>query len=321
MNEFALIRRYFADAASKATGQSGVALGIGDDCALLDVPSGHQLAVSLDTLVEGVHFPKDMAPQHIASRAFTTALSDLAAMGAKPLWVTLGLTLPQANTAWVQAFSQSFIAMAQRYDCALVGGDTTRGPLTVTVQVHGVVESTKAIRRSGANIGDTLYVTGSLGDGAASLALLQNRLTVDDAAQQYLKNNFYEPSPRINEGLLLAGIASAAIDISDGLYADLEHVCAASQVGAKLHLERIPCSDHWRSRVSQEQARQWIMAGGDDYELCFTVPPDHTYQIDDWIQSSTLCATAIGEICASEGILLYDNRHLVTIDCQGYQHF
>ncbi len=320
MNEFALIRQYFTHA-SNTTEHNGVALGIGDDCALLDLPPGHQLAVSLDTLVEGVHFPSGMAPQHIASRAFTTALSDLAAMGAKPLWVTLGLTLPEANEAWIQAFSQSFISIAQRYNCALVGGDTTRGPLTVTVQVHGAVEASKAIRRSGACMGDTVYVTGSLGDGAASLAYLQNRLIIDAAAQQYLEQCFHQPSARIDEGLLLAGIASAAIDVSDGLYADLEHICMASQVGAKLHLEQIPCSSHWRKHVSREQAIEWIMAGGDDYELCFTVPPENVFQVDNCIQDGVLCAAAIGEISAVDGIQLCENGTPVTLDCQGYQHF
>lgn len=317
MDEFTLIRQCFASAASDAS----VALGIGDDCALLTLPAGQQLAISMDTLVEGTHFLVGTAPEHIASRALATAISDLAAMGAKPLWFTLGLTLPDADAEWLRAFSESLLNHAKRWGCSLVGGDTTRGPLSITVQVHGAVEPRKALKRSGAKSGDVIYVTGHLGDGAAALALLQHKLTLRKPAQDYLKARFYRPRPQLEAGQLLAGIASSAIDISDGLYADLGHICHASGVGARVDVNRLPLSEYWRDSVSRDQALAWAISGGDDYQLCFTVPEAHIATIEQWQREGKLQATAIGKITESTDILMVNKGKAMDFDFTGFQHF
>ena len=317
MNEFALIRQHFA----KAIVNDDVALGIGDDCALLIPPIGKHLAVSMDTLVAGTHFPEGMAARHIATRALATALSDLAAMGAEPLWFTLGLTLPKADNEWVSEFCEGLLHFADTHNCALVGGDITRGPLTITVQVHGATAPNKALRRSGAKPDDIIYVTGSLGDGAAALAVLQQKFTVRRSSQDYLQQRFYRPTPRLIEGQLLVDIASAAIDISDGLHADLGHICDASGVGAMVNVNRLPMSDHWRSSVSLDKALDWAVSGGDDYELCFTVPRDKISTLEDWVRQGRLQATAIGKITASTGIFMVNNGKTLEFDVEGYKHF
>lgn len=317
MDEFTLIRQCFARAAS----DHSVALGIGDDCALLTVPPGQQLAISMDTLVEGTHFLAGTAPEHIASRALATAISDLAAMGAKPLWFTLGLTLPAVDNDWLRAFSDSLLRYAEQWGCNLVGGDTTRGPLAITVQVHGAVTPEQALRRSGAQAGDVIYVTGNLGDGAAALALLQNKLTLRKHAQDYLKSRFYCPTPQLEAGQLLAGVASSAIDISDGLYADLGHICHASGVGARVDVNRLPLSDFWCHSVSRDQALAWAISGGDDYQLCFTVPSAHTATIDQWLREGRLAATAIGKITENTDLLMVNKGKAMDFDFTGYQHF
>ena len=317
MDGFALIRQYFA----KATLNESVALGIGDDCAVLIPPVGKRLAVSLDTLVEGVHFPVATPAKHIATRALNTALSDLAAMGAEPLWVTMGLTLPRAESSWVEAFCASFLNECDNYGCCLVGGDLTRGPLTISVQVHGAVEPTRHLRRSGARPDDVIYVTGSLGDGAAALAVLQQKITLRKSAQEYLLQRFYRPTPRITEAQHLLGLAHSAIDISDGLLADLGHICEASGVGALIDVNRIPMSAHWRDKVSFDQALAWAVAGGDDYELCFTVPRANTPALDALIGAGQINAVAIGKVSAKPGVQLVNKGKVVAFDLQGYNHF
>lgn len=317
MDEFALIRQNFAKAIINDT----VALGIGDDCALLVPPAGKQLAVSMDTLVQGTHFPEGAAAKRIATRALATALSDLAAMGAEPLWCTLGLTLPTADAQWVSDFCEGFLDFAGTHQCLLVGGDVTRGPLTVTVQVHGSVTPGKALRRSGAQPDDIVYVTGSLGDGAAALAVLQQSITVRKTAQDYLVNRFYKPTPRIKEGLLLTSIAHAAIDISDGLYADLNHICQASGVGAMIDVNRIPLSEHWSGNISRDKALAWAIGGGDDYELCFTVARKHVPTLEDWIKNGRIKATAIGKITHKPEIYMVNKGKAMAFDIEGYKHF
>ncbi|HEY7772570.1 MAG TPA: thiamine-phosphate kinase [Marinagarivorans sp.] len=317
MDEFALIRQHFA----KAIVSSDVALGIGDDCALLIPPPNKQLAVSMDTLVAGTHFLEGTAARHLATRALATALSDLAAMGAEPLWFTLGLTLPSADHDWVGEFCESLLNFADEHHCHLVGGDITRGPLTITVQVHGAVDASKAMRRSGAKPDDIIYVTGTLGDGAAALAVLTQNFTVRRSSQEYLQQRFYRPTPRLREGQMLASIASAAIDISDGLYADLGHICHASGVGAMINVNRLPMSEHWRSSVSLDKALTWAISGGDDYELCFTVPRDYINTLEQWIRQERIQATAIGKITANTDILMVNKGKAMEIDVEGYKHF
>ncbi len=317
MDEFSLIRRYFAQ------GPVGpdVVLGIGDDCALLQVPPGQCLAVSLDTLVAGVHFPVDAKPYDIASRAICTALSDLAAMGARPLWITLGLTMPSADEPWMRDFCAGLFATAVQYQVALVGGDTTRGPLTISVQVHGAVAPQRALRRSGAKPGDSIYVTGTLGDGAAALALIQQEFEVTPAARDYLLERFYRPSPQLAAGQALAGLASACIDVSDGLCADLGHLCTASGVGARVDADRLPIAAVWREVASAQQRIHWALSGGDDYQLCFTVPAHRLPEVEALQQQGIIQATAIGTITHALGVVVTQAGEPFALAHTGYNHF
>ena len=319
IGEFELIRRYFNTDCQ--AGARGVALGIGDDCALLQLPPNQQLAVSLDTLVAGVHFPEDAEPAQLAQRALRVNLSDLAAMGAEPLWFTLGLTLPSADAAWLQAFSQGLFEVANEYGCTLVGGDTTRGPLSVSIHVHGGVEAGQALTRSQASVGDRIYVTGTLGDAAAALAVMQGRLAVDEPAADYLMGRYYRPQPQVRAGQRLRGLASACIDISDGLLADLGHICNNSGVGAEVDVSQMPLSPPMAQQVSPEQALKWALTGGDDYQLCFTVPADKAGALQRLIEQGEVSATAIGDIVAGVGVTCIKDGKAVPVTKTGYQHF
>lgn len=317
VGEFDLIQRYF----DRSTHEKGVELGIGDDCALLSVPEGQQLAVSMDTLVADVHFPAGADPELIAERALRVNLSDLAAMGATPLWFTLGLTLPSSDADWLESFSRGLFAAANEFDCSLVGGDTTRGPLSITLQVHGSVDAGLALRRSGAGIGDLVCVTGCLGDGAAALALIQDRLRAEDDTCDYLLERFYRPRPQLAEGQLLLGLASAALDISDGLVADLGHICQRSGVGAVIDIERLPLSAAVTANVEHGQATSWALAGGDDYQLCFTVPQAKRSALQSLIDSNQLQVSVIGEVVEGSAVICRDNGVEVNISATGYNHF
>ncbi|WP_409524675.1 thiamine-phosphate kinase [Nitrincola sp. MINF-07-Sa-05] len=318
MGEFELIRHYFATTASR---QDNVVLGIGDDCALLMPPEGQQLAVSIDTLVEGIHFPVGMAAEHIATRLLGSAVSDLAAMGARPAWFTLALTLPQADPQWLEAFACALAQHALELDIVLVGGDTTRGPLVLSVQVHGFVEPDKALYRSAAREGDLIAVSGTLGDSHAGLQSLQTKAKVD-LAVSWLQQRFYRPEPRVELALALAPHLHAAIDISDGLCADLQHILNSSQVGADIHLERLPLSEalcHWCTDA--EQRIDSALAGGDDYELCFTLPPsrwDHCVELAAEVGVQITC---IGEITDSLSLRLLNRGQIVEHSLAGYDHF
>ena len=293
--EFELIERI----RRRVAGRDDVVLGIGDDAALLLPPPGMLLAVATDTLNIDVHFPGETAAADIGWKALAVNLSDLAAMGAQPAWATLSLSLPHADVAWVDAFLDGFLELAARHGLALVGGDTTRGPLSVCVTVHGFVAPEAALRRGGARAGDDVWVTGSLGDAAA--ALVQWR--AGGAADAPLRARLDRPVPRIDAGLALAaGIASAAIDISDGLLADLGHVCDASDVGAEVDLAALPASAALASRFDAAARRAVQATGGDDYELCFTAP---TAQRDAIAALAKCCATPmtrVGRIVAGEGV-------------------
>lgn len=317
LGEFDIIRQHFM----KELGAFGVALGIGDDCALLRVPSNDQLAVSMDTLVAGVHFPKNADPELIAQRALRVNLSDLAAMGARPLWFTLGLTLPKPDNPWLEGFSSGLFKVANEYDCALVGGDTTRGPLSITIQVHGSVDGEKALLRSNARPGDVVFATGKVGDGAAALAVLKKQLDVGTSAFDYFMNQYYFPTPRIKEGLLLSGIASAAIDISDGLVADLGHICEQSGTGAMVDVKRLPISDAVKKLAKAPQILKWALSGGDDYQLCFTVPKNRLARLEPLIEQGKIDATVVGEIVKGSGVTCLLDGKEIPVQVSGYQHF
>ncbi len=329
MNEFQIIKQFFqrepADLLSVEKSHSGVVLGIGDDCALLQIPPHKQLAVSVDTLVADVHFPADANAEDIGERALRVNLSDLAAMGAEPLWFTLALTLPKnsefCSEDWLRLFSRGLFRVANEFNIALVGGDTTSGPLSITIQVMGAVASHDALRRDGASIGDFICVTNFIGDGAAALPVIQHKLPVNDEQLEYFHNRFYRPTPRFIESTLLRGIASAALDISDGLVADLTHICAASDLGALLDVENLPLSPALIATNNIDQARRWALSGGDDYELCFTVSPEKMPELAMLIAQGKLHATVIGEMVAGASVMCELNGEPFLLEQQGYQHF
>jgi len=266
MTEFDLIRRYFTRATPNAL------LGVGDDAALLKVSDDYVLAVSSDMLVSGTHFFPDADPFMLGHKTLAVNLSDMAAMGATPRWATLAIALPAADETWLERFSAGFFALAQQHGVELIGGDTTRGPLNLCVTIMGEVDATQALRRSGAQPGDEIWVSGKLGDAALALAHLQGHVALSADEFAACAPALHQPQPRVALGLALCGIANSAIDISDGLLADLAHILDASQVGAELDLSAIPVSAIMQVHLDRPTGFQCVLSGGDDYELCFTVP-------------------------------------------------
>jgi thiamine-monophosphate kinase len=319
LNEFDIIKKYF----TRSAVQSSVDSSVGDDCAIVSLESCKQLVLSMDTLVAGRHFPNDAKAYDIGTRALCTSISDLAAMGATPLWFTLGLTLPSVDESWLQNFSEGLFSIADQFNMDLIGGDTTKGPLTVTVQVHGEVNKGQALTRSSAQVGDIVFVTGSLGDGAAALALIQNQLIVEPSVQDFLKGRFYAPEPQVIAGQHLVGVANAAIDISDGLLADAGHVATASGVSIALDMEALPVSAGLHT-ITQERMWSWALSGGDDYQLLFTVSESQQVVVQDLIKKGVLQATAIGHVIEGDGqVSCYRHGELYQLSSQysGYQHF
>ncbi|EXU77032.1 thiamine-phosphate kinase [Erwinia mallotivora] len=318
--EFELITRYFDRVTSS---RRDVEKGIGDDCALLTLPEKQTLAISTDTLVEGVHFLRDIHPADLGYKALAVNLSDLAAMGADPAWLTLALTLPSVDEAWLKAFSDSLFELLDYYDMQLIGGDTTRGPLSLTLGIHGLIPQGRALKRSGARPGDWIYVTGTLGDSAAGLALLQHRIKIDDpVVHEALIKRHLRPMPRILQGQALRDLASAAIDISDGLISDVCHILRASGCGARLNLEALPLSEVMKQHFEPDQLLSWALSGGEDYELCFTVPEINRGALDVALGNSGVSFTCVGQIAPqSEGLVLLQNGKPVEINMQGFDHF
>ena len=317
-----------------------VRLGIGDDAALLAVPAGQLLAVSTDTLIEGVHFPHATSAGDVGWKALAVNLSDLAAMGATPAWATLALTLPAPDRSWVAQFAEGFAALARDYKLALVGGDTTQGPLSITVTIHGFVPDGAALLRGGARVGDGVYVTGTLGDAAAGLRLLQGDAPgplaaeaagVSDppmtapprpAALAELLARLNRPQPRVAQGLLLRGRASACIDISDGLTADLAHVCAASGVGGEIDVECLPASSALLGVFDEATRRECQLSGGDDYELCFTAAAAAAPALLADLARSGCAATCIGRIVPEPGVRVRDaDGNRLGVARPGWEHF
>ncbi|MDM2752573.1 MULTISPECIES: thiamine-phosphate kinase [unclassified Citrobacter] len=318
--EFSLIARYFDRV---RTSRLDVETGIGDDCALLNIPEKQTLAISTDTLVAGNHFLPDIDPTDLAWKALAVNLSDLAAMGADPAWLTLALTLPDVDEAWLEAFSDGLFELLNYYDMQLIGGDTTRGPLSMTLGIHGYVPVGRALKRSGAKPGDWIYVTGTPGDSAAGLAILQNRLQVADATDaDYLLQRHLRPTPRILQGQALRDLASAAIDLSDGLISDLGHIVNASGCGARVNVDVLPYSTALSQHVEPEQALRWALSGGEDYELCFTVPEINRGALDVALGNLGAAFTCIGQMSADvEGIHFTRDGKPVTFGWKGYDHF
>ncbi|RNF84302.1 thiamine-phosphate kinase [Montanilutibacter psychrotolerans] len=344
MPEFDLIDRIRA----RVLQRDDVVLGIGDDAALLQVPAGRQLVVAMDTLNVGVHFPHATAPADIGWKALAVNLSDLAAMAAEPAWCTLSLSLPGDDPAWVESFLDGFLALAAQHRVALVGGDTTRGPLSISVTVHGFVEPGRALRRATACVDDDIWVSGTLGDAAGALALMSDDAgsacraspagVVDasgsvawtdsdprdpaHSAYARLRLHLDRPTPRIGIGLALAGTANAAIDISDGLLADLGHVCAASGVGAQLQLDALPASSELRALFPDARRHALQASGGDDYELCFTAPATARHAIEQIAIATHVLCTRIGRIVTGSDVqVLAGDGTSWTPPRAGYVHF
>lgn len=288
--EFDLIRRYFTRPARSAL------LGVGDDAALMRASPGQVLAVSTDMLVEGRHFFRGADPELLGHKALAVNLSDMAAMGATPRWVTLSLALPKADACWLAAFSRGFLRLARRHRVDLVGGDTTRGPLNLCVQIIGEVPAHRALRRDGARVGDDVWVSGTLGDAALALADLRGRVQLTPRERAVLARRLHAPTPRVGLGLALRGIARSAIDVSDGLVADLGHVCERSRVAAAVEFERLPASTAVRRLVGGATGRAALLGGGDDYELCFTAPRAKRGAVERAGQQARVKVTRVGRI-------------------------
>ncbi len=321
MDEFSLIQQYFQRPSSDAVkANHQLVMGIGDDCAILDVPRGQQLVFSIDTMVEGVHFTQDTAPADIAWRLLGAAVSDLAAMGATPNNFTLALTIPELSEPWLQSFSDNLSAAAQAYQITLAGGDTSRGPLTLSVQVQGFVDSGQALLRSGANTGDVICVTGTLGDSRAGLSLLDH--LTPDADQQYLLDRFYRPVPRVASGLLIKKYATACIDISDGLLADLGHVLSRSKKGAKIDSAAIPLSPQLK-HIAGDKALHWALSGGEDFELCFTLSAENWRLLQRELQQAEpgIALCEIGVVTEESGLQIFQDNKWQAVTAQGFQHF
>jgi thiamine-monophosphate kinase len=316
MTEFDLIRRYF----TRPT--PGALLGVGDDAALLQVSDGNVLAVSTDMLVSGTHFLPDADPFLLGHKTLAVNLSDMAAMGALPRWATLAIALPEANETWLEKFSAGFFALAQQYGVDLVGGDTTRGPLNLCVTIFGEVPAQQALRRDGAQLGDEVWVSGKLGDAALALAHLQGHILLSDPEYAACAAALHQPQPRIALGLALRGIASSAIDVSDGLLADLGHILDASRLAARIEFPALPVSPVLRGHIQHPLAMQCVLSGGDDYELCFTAPAAHRAEISDIAARLKSPLTRIGTIVTGHGCLVLDTAgEAINIGAPGYDHF
>jgi thiamine-monophosphate kinase len=314
LSEFDIIARFFE---TQRVHRNDVALGVGDDCALLQVPDGMELAVTIDTMVEGRHFPVGTSPRAIGHKALAVSLSDLAAMGAEPAWATLSLSLPDPEPEWLEAFAHGLFELAERFGVQLVGGDTVRGPLVVTTQLHGFVPKGRALRRSGARPGDDVYVSGFPGDAGFGLALRQGAAEALGAQRDYLCARLDYPEPRVALGRALLGVASAAVDVSDGLAADLAHILERSGVGARLELEMLPTSDALRQAAGSERALELALSAGDDYELCFTAAPDRAEQV----AALAFPVSRIGTIERKPGIRMFRDGNPYSLAGRGFDHF
>jgi thiamine-monophosphate kinase len=318
-SEFEIIRRFFAD--DRFYRGRDVVLGPGDDCAIVSVPEGFQLACSIDTQVAGVHFPVSIAAAVVAYRSLGSSVSDLAAMGAIPHVFTVALTLPESDSDWLAEFSSALAEMSNAMKIALVGGDLTRGPLSVTIQVSGLLPSHQALMREGARINDDIYVSGTVGDARAGLAYASEGISCDSPEAKYLLDRYCRPLPRLELGQKLLPLASAAIDISDGLVADLTHIARMSGVGARLEVEKVPLSSALESCVPADLIRDYALSGGDDYELCFTAAPEYRSEIEEISVLMGLPLSRVGQMTGEDGVYCVDAEGKRVETTRGYQHF
>lgn len=318
LSEFDLISQYFTRASHRAV------LGIGDDCALLVPSPGMQMAISSDMLVESRHFFPNADPQKLGHKCLAVNLSDLAAMGATPRAFTLALALPEANPDWLAAFSSGLFALADAYDCELIGGDTTKGPLNICITIFGEIAPGKALRRDAAQVGDDIWVSGTLGEARLALAVCLGELTLDAALQDAVARHLHMPEPRVALGLALREIAHAAIDISDGLLGDLGHILQRSRVGARIDVDTLPLGKGLAMQTPATQ-RRFALAGGDDYELCFTAPISARSNVLAAAKTVAAPVTRIGSINSESGLQLTDGKgasvDAQTLGLSSFDHF
>ncbi len=315
-SEFDIIRQYFTRPAKRTV------LGVGDDAALVRVADGHELAISTDMLLADRHFFADDDAESLGHKALAVNLSDLAAMGATPRWALLSLALSEANENWLARFSAGWFALAEAHGVSLIGGDTTRGPLAISVTILGEVARGQALRRAGAKVGDEIWVSGTLGDAALALAYLQRRIQITPHAAASVLPRLHRPTPRVKLGLKLLELANSAIDISDGLLADLGHVLQASGVGAEIRLDAVPVSETLRAYWQDDVARHAALAGGDDYELCFTAKAAQHAAITQLGKRLKLPLTCIGRITHEADLIVRDaDNQILDIQGSGFDHF
>jgi thiamine-monophosphate kinase len=318
MNEFELIQRYFTERQSP---QTHIPLGIGDDCALMSASPGMQLAISSDMLVEGRHFFADADPRMLGHKSLAVNLSDLAAMGAQPRAFTLALALPEAKPDWLREFSQGLFDLADQHRCQLIGGDTTKGPLTICITVFGEIPTGLALRRDAAKVGDDIWVSGTLGDARLALASYLKQHTLSDEKLQQAALRMHMPTPRIELGLALVGIAHAAIDLSDGLIGDLGHILERSNLGATLWCDALPFGAILASQ-SESVRREFALAGGDDYELCFTADLNQRNAVLAAAKKTGTEVKRIGFMEAQSGLRLVDaNNQPLNLSIHSFDHF
>lgn len=324
MGEFDVIKRYFEQPQTQL--DELVQLSIGDDCALVSIPENYQLAITTDTMVENTHFLPSISPEDLAYKAVATNLSDLAAMGAQPKWISLALTLPKIDESWLAAFSQSLLKTLQDDNVTLIGGDTTKGALSVTITAQGIVEKGKALCRHHAKVGDLIYVSGTLGDSAAGLQMILSGKSAVNVDEAFLLQRHLRPTPRMALGHALAGIATAAIDLSDGLISDLGHILSRSQCAAEIELSALPLSSSMLKLYDRAQAEQFALSGGEDYELCFTLSPENQTQFEAAVKNLDMPCTCIGRImaakCGQFSIhFLRDGETIDYFSASGFDHF
>lgn len=318
MKEFELIKHFFTKQAVK---RKDVLLGIGDDCAVVSTTKNQDVVITTDTLVAGVHFPLGTSPKAIGHKAVAVNLSDIAAMGAKPSWISLAITLPEVDDDWLNEFCIGVFELCEYYNVQLIGGDTTQGPLTITITAQGVTPEGKYLSRAGANPGDWLYVTGEVGDAALALHHIKEQLLIDSDLVEKVQARLDFPTPRVLAGQALREYASAAIDISDGLLADLGHICQASNVGANVVLDTVPLSEAMKKSQLFDEAINFALTGGDDYELLFTVSEDNKVGMETALSHAGVKISCIGQINASQTISTTLNDNPVPINSSGFEHF
>jgi len=318
MKEFELIKHFFSEQVIK---RKDVVLGIGDDCAIVSPAERQNIAITTDTLVAGVHFPHETNARAIGHKSIAVNLSDLAAMGAEPSWLSLAITMPEVDLKWIEEFCLGAFELCEYYNVQLIGGDTTQGPLSITVTAQGLVPINKHLTRSGAKAGDWIYVTGEVGDAALALKHILHEVNVAPEYRESVQHSLDFPTPRILAGQALRGYASAAIDLSDGIISDLGHLCTASKVGANIVLDHLPISKALRATVGMEKAFEMALTGGDDYELLFTVSEDNKVGIETALANTSNAITCIGQINRSEKITTTLNHKVVAIKTKSFEHF